>query len=330
MVNKKTKMNKIKNTISRLFFNHFKSFLNKKGKTIIPLGSEESLISFYNEFRTKHMLIDDGIVSLVFSKDRAMQLHAFLSSYFENIENYSQMIVLYKASNDDFRKSYQELKPLFSTKPVIFVEETNFREQLIELISSSLDSRIVFYVDDMIFTQKFDYLTLLGVNPFEKIVALSRGRDMTYSVVIDRHLHLPKFKDMGNGLLEFAWNDIQEFSDWTYPLGVSGYMFATDEVAAIIKSIPFKAPNSLEISMQRFLPLFKDRKGICTENAVSVCVHANLTQTEVKNPVLGNFTLEELNDKWLDGYQINYKEFFSKPMEITQSMDYNFIVRSQG
>lgn len=319
---------KIKTKVRRIVYDIIATHFRKHGKAIIPIGSDDSFIEFYNNYSLILRPNNEHIVSLVFSKDRAMQLHAFLGSYFENIENHSPMIVLYKASSDDYKKSYEEVKLLCAGMSVKFVEEVSFREQLIDIVAKTTAGRLVFYVDDMVFTQRFDYANLLSVNPYEKIAALSRGHDMTYSVVIDKHLQLPEFNKLDNGLLEFAWNYIQEFSDWTYPLGVSGYMFATDEIASIIKSIPFKAPNSLEISMQRFMPLFINRKGICPENTVSVCVHANLTQTEVKNPILGTFTLEELNDKWLEGYQINYREFYGKPMEISQSMDYDFIVRS--
>lgn len=302
-------------------------WLSEKGLVIKNIKSAELFSDFYEDFRVQLDNPNTGIMSIVFSKDRTMQLHAFLASYFENVANYSSMIVLYKASSKAHLDSYQELMKLFEDKPVIFIEEKNFRNQLIQAIEEIKEGKICFYVDDMIFTHKFDYDLLKQVNPYKTIIALSRGRDMTYSAVLSKSLSLPELTHLNNGLLEFAWNDIKEYSDWSYPLGVSGYMFAKKEILSIFKTISFKAPNSLEMSMQQFKPVFSRRLGLCTENAISVCVHANLTQTEGSNPVLGNFSIEELLDRWNRGYQIEYWKFYNKPLVTTQIQEYSFSKR---
>tara|TARA_R100000935_G_scaffold58815_1_gene98195 strand:- start:7799 stop:8761 length:963 start_codon:yes stop_codon:yes gene_type:complete len=295
-----------------------------KNKTIKPT---EIFYEFYEELRLQLDNPNYGIISFVFSKDRAMQLHAFLESYFENVANYSTMIVLYKASDKAHLDSYEELMKLFEDKSVIFIEEKNFRDQLIEAIEKSKEGKIFFYVDDMIFTHKFDYDMLKGVNPYKTIVSLSRGRDLTKSTVLSKTINLPEFTNLDNGLLQFSWNNIKEHSDWSYPLGVSGYMFATKEILSIMKVISFKAPNSLENGMQQFKSIFIQRMGLCTENAVSICVHANLTQTEGYNPVFGEFSIEELLDKWNEGYQIEYFKFYSKPVNAAQIQEYTFCQR---
>ncbi len=303
------------------------SWLAGKGMVIKNIKSAELFSDFYENFRLQLDNPDSGILSIVFSKDRAMQLHTFLASYFENVANYSSMIILYKASNKAHLDSYQELIKIFEDKPVIFIEEENFRNQLIQAIEESHKGKICFYVDDMIFTHKFDYNLLKQVNPYKTIIALSRGRDMTYSAVLTKSLNLPEFTSLNNDLLQFSWDDIKEYSDWSYPLGVSGYMFAKKEILSILKTISFKAPNSLEMSMQQFKPVFKRRKGLCPENSVSVCVHANLTQTEGSNPVFGNSSIEELLDMWDKGYQIEYWKFYSKPLNTTQVQEYSFCKR---
>lgn len=317
-------MEKILNKVPLVIKKWLKDFLLRKGfsKSTGDLGVK--FTKFYEDFRVQLKNDNSGIISLVFSKDRAMQLHAFLCSYFENVHNYSPMIILFKASNLDHQKSYKELERVFKEFPVTFIKETNFRSQLIEIINKTEEDKFAFYVDDMIFTQKFDYKALEKINSYTTIVALSRGCDMTFSIVLGKRLRLPVFTELSNGLLEFSWSNIAEYSDWSYPLGVSGYIFATKEILSILKSIPFQAPNSLESSMQVFLPLFRNRLGICTHNAISVCVHANLTQTEGNNPILGMFSLEELLEKWNAGYQINYQEFYNKPMNLTQCQNYTF------
>lgn len=304
-----------------------KYFLRKKNYIISHEGTDKIFTNFYNDFRTKQQTSSPEIISLVFSKDRTMQLHAFLRSYFDNIDNFSSMVVLYKASNQEYRKSYQDLEEIFKEFPVTFIEEIDFRSQLINIVEKRYEEKIIFYVDDMIFTQKFDYNKLKSINPYLTIVALSRGLDMTYSIVLGKTLKLPKISKLNNELFEFSWNNIIEHSDWSYPVGVSGYMYATKEILSILNSIYFKAPNSLESAMQFFLPIYKTRFGICTKNAISVCIHANLTQVEGNNPVLGMFSIEKLLEEWNKGYQINYKEFYYKSMNISQEQHYTFSLR---
>ena len=264
------------------------------------------------------------IESIVFSKDRAMQLHAFLTSYIEQVANRGKVTILYKCTNERHKKSYEELKACFKGEDFVFVEESDFRPQLIQICQASRADKIVFFVDDMIFTHAIDFATLERLNTSSSILALSRGCDMDYSVVLQKPISKPQFTDIGNGLLRFNWNFSPEFSDWTYPLGVSGYMYGRIEILAMLKSIKFKAPNSLEMAMQVYLPFYAIREGVCTNNAACVCVHANLVQSEIENPTLGTFSIEELLQLWEDGKRIEVRDFYNKPMNITQEQSYTF------
>jgi hypothetical protein len=268
---------------------------------------------------------EKGIASIVFSKDRAMQLHAFLSSYKFMVNEPGKMFILYRCTNAAHQNSYKQLISEFNDGQFIFVEEKDFRAQLIDIFENCNSEKIIFYVDDMIFTHKVDYNLLAKVNTKNYIVCLSRGKDLDYSVVLQKDLKLPTFTEYIDGYLQFKWNEIDEFSDWTYPLGVSAYLYSKVETIAMLKAIPFKAPNSLESNMQVFLPFYENRVGICPLNASCVCIHANLVQTEGFNPSLGVFSIEELLERWQNGQRINVNEFYGKQIDITQVQEYSFI-----
>ena len=267
---------------------------------------------------------NDLINSIVFSKDRAMQLHAFLSSYVQQVSHRGRMHVLYKCSDERHRRSYADLIKTFSGDGFIFIEEQDFRNQVIQICEQSFEDRIIFYVDDMIFTHSLDYGFLKSIDTSKYVLALSRGRDMDYSIVLKRSLALPNFIRFNEQLLCFKWNEIRGHNDWSFPLGVSGYMYGKPELVAMLKAIPFKAPNSLEDSLQTFLPFFKDRLGLCAEYAVCVCVHANLVQTEGSNHILGTYSIEDLLTCWEEGKRIQLQEFYNKPMNVTQIQKYSF------
>lgn len=78
------------------------------------------------------------ILGLIFSKDRAMQLDAVLHSFFLNCldaEKNAVIRVIYKVSNEFHAQQYNELIQLYPQ--VLFVEQKNFRRDLIENIISS-------------------------------------------------------------------------------------------------------------------------------------------------------------------------------------------------
>lgn len=312
--------------IKKIFKEKILNFLDKKGFQRKPIG-EDAKINLYGQMKEVFSPQNDEIVSLIFSKDRAMQLDGFLASYFEYVKNYSTIKVLYHVSNDAHKNSYDELQRIYGDLPVEFVPETDFRSNLINIIEQSFQDRVIFYVDDMLFSQKIDYNWFKAIDPLENILSLSRGKDFTYSTVLAKKIELPSFNKISENLYHFKWNEITEFSDWTYPIGVSGYMFSRLEITAMMKATHFKAPNSLEHNLQNFLAYFSIRGGICLENVATPCVHTNLTQTEGYNNILGHFSLDELLELWKQNKRIDYTEFLGLKVSDAEVKKYNFIDR---
>jgi hypothetical protein len=284
-------------------------------------------VLLYDEMKSTFSSKNNEILSVVFSKDRAMQLDCFLASYFENVSNFSIIKVIYRASDERHMKSYNELKLIYSLYPIEFVEESDFRKDIINIINNSLAGRICFYVDDMIFTSRIDYSWFDNINPLEDIICLSRGKDLCYSTVLAKEISLPSFMKFSKNLFRFKWNELKEFSEWTYPLGVSGYIYSRLEILSIIKVISFKAPNSLENNMQIFLSYFKNRNGVCLENVITPCIHTNLTQTEGYNNILGYYSLEDLLVLWNQNKRIDFKEFMGLKSVEAELKKYTFIER---
>jgi hypothetical protein len=62
--------------------------------------------------------------------------------------------VLYRADDSQFIRSYEKLQDEFTQ--VRFVRETNFEQQLMELICDSPAEFVLFCVDDVLFYRGFD------------------------------------------------------------------------------------------------------------------------------------------------------------------------------
>lgn len=314
-------MKRIKNLFFRLKL-LIKFIFRKLG--FIEKNQYESITSLYTSLLDQITRSEpQELLSVVFSKDRAMQLHAFLRSYFLNINNPCRIIVLYKVSTEQHRRSYDDLIRIFRDENIQFIDEMDFRRQLIECIESSNANNVLFWVDDMIITRKFDFDLLKAVDTNRYIVSLTRGSDLTYSTVLLKDLTPPVFTDK-YGMKCFKWNASKIFSDWTYPLGVSGYMYGKQEIMAMLNILNFKAPNSLESSMQTFYKLFLTRFGLCTNECIAICVHANIVQTEGYNPILGTFSTDELLKLWNENKQIDISIFFHKSAVEGSLLKYTF------
>ena len=235
--------------------------LLRRGILLVERPQYDAIVQFSKSLIENVQRRSDGtgdVDSIVFSKDRAMQVHAFLRSFEERAGNRGPMTVLFRCSDERHKASYSELRRLFSGRGVTFVEETDFRAQLIALCEESSSRAILFFVDDMILTHDVDYDAIRSVVPSTHVLALSRGRDLTYSVVLQRSVRPPAVLGSVSGFDCFRWDESSEYSDWTHPRGVARYMFAREEAIAMTRAIEFRTPNSLEAGMQLLLPALHD------------------------------------------------------------------------
>ena len=316
--------------IKRIIINRFISFLKKRGLQLVEIKEYQNILDYNSNVNQEQNIRknqENTIESIVFSKDRAIQLHAFLVSYRKMVIGYGKMYVLYKASTAKHKKSYFDLINIFKDEDFVFIEEVDFRKQLLDICEVSTAKTIGLFVDDMIFIKPVDYNKILSVDTFNYVVVLSRGKDLVYSQVLDKKINVPKLSERKDGFFSFKWDYSNEFSDWTYPLGLGGYFYGHDELVVMIRSIDFTSPNTLEGNLQAYLPIYKNRFGLCLETIACVCVHANITQTDWPNPILGTYSVEDLLFKWENGLCINTAKFYFKEGQVVNHQKYEFIPR---
>ncbi|WP_445781342.1 hypothetical protein [Shewanella sp.] len=319
----------ISNIIKLWKFNLIRKLLKNTNYEIQRRGVVTEVVKLYKSVSKKNYGVDipNEIVSIVFSKDRAMQINAFLESYYKHVKNFGKVVIIYKATTEEHYQSYEDVINTYKEHNLKFIDEKNFREQLIETLNCEQSKKIIFYVDDMIFLRKFNYADLIKIDELQNVIALTRGADLNYSTVLNRKIEAPKFNNLEGEFLSFNWNESDNFTDWTYPIGVSGYMYHRLEILEMIKLLDFKAPNSLETALQVYKPIFSERLGICTKNAIAVCVHANLTQTEGVNPVISELNTDDLLNLWNKKKKINIDKYYNVPANSAQIIDYEFIER---
>ena len=245
------------------------------------------------------------INTIVFSKDRPMQLELFIRSFNRYVKNFDEYIIniLYTYSNNDFKKGYNKLINMECTN-VNFIKENNFKSDLINLVDESADFT-VFFVDDVVFKNNFNFYDNqmdMFKNDNEILCrSLRLHPNLTYCYPMKLKINKrPNFLE--NNI--FYWKGEQ--GPYGYPMSVDGNIFRTKEILRFVRGLDYKNPNSFEgIMATNNLNL---SKMVCYNKSVIVNNPCNIVQTNNPN-IHGNVNADKLNNKFLEGCIISLDNF---------------------
>jgi hypothetical protein len=255
--------------------------------------------------------LKEGLSCIVFSKDRSIQLFALLESYNNNIDEEINLTVIYNVSNEDHKKSYEELIILFSktNKKINFVLETKtFKNSLLKVLQEVQTKNMFFLTDDDLFIRKFNTELVSNINTADAIFSLRFNPELTYSFTAGTKIERPHFQKYKNyeNILSFKW--FEKKFDWSDPWSVNGHIFATNEVLVLSTFSDFLAPNSYETKLKNFNDLIENRVGLCFKESIIINLPINLVQTEVQNNS-GNISPLFLLKQWNLGKKIDILQF---------------------
>jgi len=241
---------------------------------------------------------------IVFSRDRAMQLDAFLESIsLWAYGLFTTVTVLYKATSERFEEAYRVLES--ERADVRWVRETDFRDNLRASIGNANTS--IFHTDDDLYFRTPDSIDL---RDDEVCFTLRLGLNTTYSYSLDIEERLVGASIVGNRVV-WEWRT-QGAGSYSYPLAVNGHVFRTEEVADWLARASFSNPNELEAALQIFNSELKPRMASFRQSVV-VSIPANIVNETYLNRHADLFTVEDLNDRFLGGERIDVgaMDFFS-------------------
>jgi len=263
----------------------------------------------------------------VFSRDRALQLHALLEGWMACANGPVELVVLWTASDAAHESSYRELSALWEGR-VRFRRETSFRGDLLDEIGSSRTTHLFFLTDDGMVLQPFDIRSCLLPDPARSIFSLTHGRGLDWCFVARKPQGPPPLSDVGDGRLSWVWKDGDPGTDWSTPLSVDGKFFSRGEVLLLLSRLPFRNPNTLEMALQVFSPLFVRRTGVCFGRPALVNVPCNTVQTECVNPDTGLHGVRDLLFRWQAGERIRSEEFLGLSPREAETKNFSFMTRS--
>lgn len=233
---------------------------------------------------------------LVFSRDRALQLYAFLHSYKRFVSPLNLMRVLYRATTLEHQTAYEEVfKECVWAVPCC--QSPSFKEDVLRLLPAT--GFVTFFVDDQIFIRPWQIRECDGLS-------LRLAPHLTKCYTNGTAQNVPPLFQSGD---LFAWQWSSGEGDWAYPLSLDGHIFNLEEIRPMIEFSWFNSPNTLEAALQHFVPRFINRFGKCYEKAVVVNVPWSRVQQDCDNRFAG-LNADNLLGYWQDGQRIDYEYLY--------------------
>jgi glycosyltransferase involved in cell wall biosynthesis len=252
------------------------------------------------------------MISIIFSKDRALQLAATIESFLLHCQdtNSTALKVLYKASALRHQDQYEVLKRRYPE--VHFIQETNFRQQVLSSIAGS--DTVLFMVDDNIFVKPFCLRTITAILNEEKDAigfSLRLGQNTTYCYPLHCPQQPPHFTAIRGGVLKYTWVGAQH--DFGYPFEVSSSVYRTQELFELLRQLKFNNPNQLEGAMAAAAKYYAKARSalLCYARSVTFCNPINVVQTDNKNRygTTHHYTHQELAQHFSDGLAIDVEKY---------------------
>ena len=285
-----------------------------------------------------------AVTTLIFSRDRAMQLDALLRSLRRHCADLadSHIAVIYHASHTGHARQYRQLAAEHAGLPGLrFVPERRFqRDVLAQLTRSPLAAGagrlpkalavarrlprayglawlrrrvggyVLFLVDDCLCVRDFclaDMTQRLGAQSAALGFSLRLGTNTTTAYTKNRPQQLPAFERLAPGVLGFRW--VGADADFGFPLEISSSVYRRADVLPTLTVLPYHNPNLLEDRLNLTARLFTGASPrlLCFEQSAAFCAPVNVVQQQSgeRSRSSQRYSSDVLARKFDDGWRID-------------------------
>lgn len=240
---------------------------------------------------------------VIFSKNRTLQLYAFLESlfFYTDAQQNANISVIFKY-DEEYLDSLEEIKKRFSN--IRFVDQKDFKKDVVSCLAGN-NRFCTFFVDDIIFKKKcslLDMCRILDSNHGILTFSMRMGMHLNFCYPTGEHQPIP------DGFIQngyFIWDWRNGSGDWSYPISVDGHVFRKEHMLEWIGLIEFSNPNQFEDRLQIAKRISQVFGCICMTSSCIVNLPINRVQNEYKNKS-GEELPENLKKLWDQGKKINF------------------------
>lgn len=252
---------------------------------------------------TNSMLISNTHL-IVWSKNRACQLHVLLESIRKNASGIGLTTIIYKA-DDAHIESYKNVIEEFAGGGFSFTQETDFAADTLKAIDSGDFINVGFCTDDTVFFKPFDINDLCVESG--RVFSLRLGLNTIMQNCYTGELQPPlnRYAAAGN---KITWRpqDYHPLSNYGYPAALDAHIYNWEQIRTLCKSISFKNTNTLEgglaqIAHRHFFSITS------FSHSVAVNIPCNNMSGYTNSCEWHSYSCEELLQKYENGERICLK-----------------------
>ena len=276
------------------------------------------LVSEFSNFISTQKYPPPETAGIVFSRDRAMQLHALLTSYRNLVRGGPKLALIFRATNSLHERAYWDVINEFSDLLIlskIQVDRKSFKQLLIDVLSIGESENIFFLTDDNLFIEPIDMCSLAVHASSYSIPSFRLGENIKHSYTVQKNNIKPNLKlyqpspnsvTSEMDILSWVWGggDL----DFGYPISLDGHIFQRNEILAMTEFVDFDSPNTYENNLQIFNPIFETRIGICFRKSRLLNIPYNKVQTDFQN-IHGDVDPGEMLRLWNEGFRIDATKY---------------------
>ncbi len=245
----------------------------------------------------------------IFSYDRPLQLYALLESVDMYVTNLNSIVIVCRASNEEFKTAYQEVKETFPHTKFLWQNSSrnrrDFKPLTMDAIKDSTSDHVVFAVDDIIITDNIH----LGecIYWLEKVDAhgfyLRLGTHLNYCYPNGASQAVPPYAVLDEENKVFAWQFDNGEHDWHYPNTVDLTVYRKKDLIPVFKTFHFTSPNWLEGQWAQRWP--ERNAGIFYKNSKMINIPLNIITEDANNNAMKLYSTQELLELFEQGLKID-------------------------
>lgn len=258
---------------------------------------------------TAHAHVADMVI---FSFDRPLQLYALLESVEKYMQGLGEVVVIYRASDDQYKAAYAEVGNNFPSVRLVTQGQNprgDFKPLTLDAVFNTPSRYIIFAVDDIVMTDDADLSKCIEL--LERTGAygfyLRMGENLNYCYSCNQPQRVPDITPVEGDVL--SWTFSQGELDWGYPNTVDMTVFRKKDIEPLFRNLDYKAPNTLEGNWSCHAGSTMHRQGLCFKNSKMVNLPLNRVQNEWVNRSM-DITPLELLKRFEQGFKLDIAPLF--------------------
>lgn len=249
---------------------------------------------------------------VIFSYDRPLQLYALLESIKKHVTGIGEISVVYRASNADYQRGFEMVHEKFSDAKFFMQGENpaqDFKPLTLQAIFDSPSSYVIFAVDDIVVKDDVDLSYCIEL--LERTGAygfyLRMGENLNYCYTMTQPQRVPPLSHVEGDV--YSWTFSQGEFDWNYPNTVDMTIYRKNEIEDSLRSLTYRAPNTLEGWWSHHANRVMCRQGLCFKSSKIVNLPLNRVQNEWHNKSM-DISPAQLLETFMQGLKLDIQPLF--------------------